>query len=637
MPTNDHPPTAGPIVEPTGAGPSPTPGQEPAVEEMSAWERRFRAARIGLPHWAEDMPRRCAVIATAGGVVEAHSWDAGTGELTRATQRREGTSTVGIDPEGRWLWWFDDADGDEHGIWRRQPFGTGPGVAVQDATGLPPAYGAGLHLGRGGLAVVGSTDAGYGTRIHAVTRDADDAPVARLLYEHPEDGGVGALSEDATLLAISHSEHGDSRHPALRVVRMDDATPVGDLWDGPGKGVAVCGFAPVAGDPRLLVHHERRGHEELLLWNVVTGEQSELDLGVPGEVSDADWYVDGRAVLVAVDHEARTRLLRAELTPDGMRLASVTPVGPADGTVLAATTRPEDAVWLAWSSAAHPPAIRDLAGNLVLTAPGEAAPGSVPVEDVWVDAPGGRVHALLRRPRDAQGDPLPGPLPLLVDVHGGPTAHDTDAFRAYPSAWVDHGFAVVQVNYRGSTGYGSTWRDALEDRIGHTELEDVVAVRDHLVASGVADGSRVVLEGASWGGFLTLLGLGVHPDRWALGVAGVPVADYVAAYEDEMEGLKAFDRSLFGGSPQEVPEKYRDASPLTYVDAVRAPVLILAGENDPRCPIRQIENYLEALAARSVPHEVYRFDAGHGSLVDDERVHQTRVEIDFVLRHLPRG
>ena len=132
-----------------------------------------------------------------------------------------------------------------------------------------------------------------------------------------------------------------------------------------------------------------------------------------------------------------------------------------------------------------------------------------------------------------------------------------------------------------------------------------------------------------------LLGLGTYPDRWALGLAGVPVADYVAAYEDEMEALKAFDRSLFGGSPEEVPVKYADASPITYVEAVRAPVLILAGENDPRCPIRQIENYQMALQEREIPHEVYRYDAGHGSLVDDERVRQVRAELDFAPRHLP--
>ena len=138
------------------------------------------------------------------------------------------------------------------------------------------------------------------------------------------------------------------------------------------------------------------------------------------------------------------------------------------------------------------------------------------------------------------------------------------------------------------------------------------------------------------GGYLTLLGLGVRPDAWTLGIAGVPVADYVAAYEDEMEGLRAFDRSLFGGTPETVPERYRQSSPITYVDDVRAPVLILAGANDPRCPIRQIDNYVAALAARNAPHEVYRFDAGHGSLVIEERIRQVSAEVFFARRHLGR-
>ena len=96
-----------------------------------------------------------------------------------------------------------------------------------------------------------------------------------------------------------------------------------------------------------------------------------------------------------------------------------------------------------------------------------------------------------------------------------------------------------------------------------------------------------------------------------------------------MEPLKAYDRALFGGSPAEVPDAYRDSSPLTYVDRVRAPVLVLAGENDPRCPIRQIDNYLDALAARGARYAVYRYDAGHGSMVVDERLRQLACEIGF--------
>src|SRR5262249_23430425 len=94
--------------------------------------------------------------------------------------------------------------------------------------------------------------------------------------------------------------------------------------------------------------------------------------------------------------------------------------------------------------------------------------------------------------------------------------------------------------------------------------------------------------------------------------------------------LRAFDRALFGGSPDELPALYEQCSPLTYVDAVSAPMLVLAGENDPRCPIRQVDNYLDALAAAGKDYAVYRYDAGHGSLVVTETVRQVATEIAFV-------
>jgi dipeptidyl aminopeptidase/acylaminoacyl peptidase len=163
----------------------------------------------------------------------------------------------------------------------------------------------------------------------------------------------------------------------------------------------------------------------------------------------------------------------------------------------------------------------------------------------------------------------------------------------------------------------------------------VAAVYDALVEEGFLDPARAVLSGGSWGGFLTLLGLGTQPERWAAGIAEVPVADYVAAYEDETELLRSFDRTLFGGSPQEVPEVYRRSSPITYVEQVAAPVLVVAGANDPRCPIRQIDNYLAELERAGKPHEVYRFDAGHGSLVIEETIRQVAAALSFARRHVP--
>src|SRR5207245_2374328 len=164
----------------------------------------------------------------------------------------------------------------------------------------------------------------------------------------------------------------------------------------------------------------------------------------------------------------------------------------------------------------------------------------------------------------------------------GPTANSGTAGAARPgpqrsAPTAGHCFAVGLGNYRGSTGYGRAWREAFAGDPGFTELADVAAVRDQAVARGLADPARLVLAGGSWGGYITLLGLGTQPEKWSLGIASVPLADHVATYEDEMEPLKAAHRALFGGTPRERPEFYRVRSAITYVDRVAVPVLILAG------------------------------------------------------------
>ncbi|WP_328582569.1 S9 family peptidase [Streptomyces sp. NBC_00370] len=588
---------------------------------MPDWEKRFRAPRVSLPDWAEDAPDRALFVSNATGTYELYAWDRATGEQRQATDRPTGTTDGVLSLDGEWIWWFSDTDGDEFGVWMRQPFGGQQSADEPAAPGLDPSYPAGLALGRDGTAVVGRSTDEDGSTLHVVR--PGEAP--QEIYRHRESAGVGDLSYDGSLLAIEHTEHGDAMHSALRVLRLDGSV-VAELDDTAGGtrelGLEVLGFAPVEGDSRLLVGHQRRGRWEPVVWNPLTGEETELAIDLPGDVS-AEWYPDGSGLLIVHSFEARGELWRYDFTKSAL-VQIETPAGSVSG----ATARPDGTIEYLWSSAARPSEVRSTAGGVVLDAPGFAAPPSVPVEDAWVEGPGGRVHALVQRPAGE------GPFPTVFEIHGGPTWHDSDAFAAGPAAWVDHGYAVVRVNYRGSTGYGREWTDALKHRVGLIELEDIAAVREWAVSSGLADPAKLVLAGGSWGGYLTLLGVGTQPDAWAVGLAAVPVADYVTAYHDEMEALKAMDRTLLGGTPEEVPERFEASSPLTYVDAVRAPVYISAGLNDPRCPIQQVENYVERLAARGAVHEVYRYDAGHGSLVVEERIKQVRLELDFAGRHL---
>lgn len=576
------------------------------------WEQRFRATRVSLPDWAEDAPHRCLYVSNPTGTFELFAWDRDTGTTRQVTDRPNGTSDGALSPDGEQVWWFDDTDGDEFGTWKRQPFTGGPD---EDALpGVPAAYPAGLEIGSRTVVVGCSTDDGTSAY---VVRGGDP----ELLYASEHDADVAGLSRDEDLVVLEHSEHGDSRHRALRVLTLDGEV-VWERWDGEGLGLSAVGFSPVPGDPRLLAVHEREGRPLPFVVDPRSGEEVAPDLSALKGDLDADWYADASALLVRAEARGRSTLHRVTL--DGQVTALPTPAG----TIGAATPRPDGTVEFSWSSAASPTVIRSTSGEVVLTAPGAPAPESVDVSDAFVDGPGGTVHALVATP-DGEG-----PFPTVFLVHGGPTWHDSDSFASDRAAYVDLGCAVVHVNYRGSTGYGAAWRDAITGRPGLTELEDVAAVMDWAVGTGLADAGRCVIAGGSWGGYLTLLGLGTQPERWAAGVAAVPVADYLAAYEDEMEPLRAFDRSLFGGSPAEVPERYARSSPITHVDAVRAPVLLLAGANDPRCPIRQIDNWIAAAQERGKDVQVYRFDAGHGSLVVDERVRQMRAELEFVAQVL---
>ena len=594
---------------------------DPAREER--WRRRFSAVRVGLPHWARDDADRALYVSNATGRYEVSCWDTGTDTHTISTDRPDGTVHAAVSADGSRLWWFDDTDGDEFGSWRAQPFGSAAaaGAATLALPSVAPGYSAGLEVGRN-VVLAGFSD-DDGTRVHLGTAGGEP----QVVYQHAEDGGVGALSTDESIWVLAHSEHGDSRYPALRAFSLPAGEMIAELSDAPGKGLSPIAFSPVAGDQRVLVGHERRGRDELLIWTPPHGAVSEIAIDLPGDL-DADFYPDGAALLVLHTHAGRTTVHRYDLSS-----GTLTDLPVAVGVVSGASARPDGSIWYRWSSAASPGQLRVLhpdGKDAVLLAPGgDQAPASEPVRDVWVDGPGGRIHALLAVPASSERVRPETGWPTVFSVHGGPAASDEDSFDAGRAAWLDAGFAVVGVNYRGSTGYWSAWRDALAERVGHIELADIAAVHDHLIAEGVTDAAASIISGYSWGGFLTLLAVGVQPDRWAAGVGGVPVADYVAAYEDEMEQLRAYDRALFGGSPAELPDAYRDSSPLTYVDRVRVPVLILAGENDPRCPIRQIENYVDALAARGAQYALYRYEAGHGSMVVEERLRQLACEVAF--------
>lgn len=583
---------------------------EPTSAAEAPWRRRFRTPRIAaLPIWARDSPNRILYCTNAPGKWELFAWDRKTGKHRQVTDRPTGTlANAGrLHPSGQTIWWFDDEKGNEFGRWTIEAFDERTDRFVVE---LPPAHSAGAFVGRQ-FAVIGRSD-DTGTTIHVVAPNGKDA----VVYRHREAAWVAGVSRDERLIAINHSERGDLMHPDVRILNPAGLT-VQNLSDGVDRGLMIGTWSPVSGDQRLIIHHQRREMTQPLILDAASGEVTDLDVGLPGEVA-AGWYPDASAVLLWHDHRSRTELYRFALSSGAMTKLEID-----RGTIGQARVHPDREIWYTWTNASTPVEVR--AGNdLLLRPPG----GPVPRGTAYTDHTVGDVHVFVAEPG------ITRPHPTIFYIHGGPESQDRDQFQPLVQAWIDHGYAVVLVNYRGSSGYGRRWRDSIRGNPGLTELKDIVNVREWAVGSGLSDPRRIVLSGGSWGGYLTLLGLGRHPDLWSLGIAYVPVADVVVGYEDEMNHLKAYDRALFGGSPDQIPEAYALRSPITYVDRVRVPVFILAGKNDPRCPIRQIENYVARLRELGRIHEFYRYDAGHGGLSIDESIHQTELAIGFAARHL---
>jgi len=596
-----------------------------AERTTATWEQRFRAPISFLPEWSPAAPDRCVYNSSEAGVWQLFAWNRSSGERRQVTHSRVGVVDGTPTYDGEGVLWFDDETGDESGRWLVQPFAGGETRPFVDD--VPHGWNLGLAQAPGIVALVIANRDGFG--VYVSLEGAPGSEVYRSASALAiSDYGRGfirsGLSSDGSLLCLHHSEHGDVIHPALRVLDPHSGAVVADQLDE-GRSLILKCWSPVAGDQRAAFEQERTGEGRPGLWDLSTGEREDLDLDLRGEVTVEDWWPDASALLLKQLHEGRHRLFRLDLATRELEQVS-----PEHGLIWSARVRPDGRVWFVHEQGHRRRRVLDDTGAEVLPLLAEVEPDAR-VYESWhfSNEHGDRVHGFYVTPNDSGG-----PFPVVMFVHGGPTALDLDRWQPEVQAYVDAGFAVGLVNYRGSTGYGSEWRDVLIGDIGGPELEDVNAGLRDLVERGIADKSRAVIAGYSWGGYVTLLELGKHPDLWVCGIAGVPVGDYEAGYEDLSPLLQAYDRALLGGgTPAEVPDLMRDRNPINFADNVRAPVLFLIGRNDSRCPFDQAMRYVDRLAERGHAHEVHVFATGHSPFDVEERVRHVGKILEFLERH----
>ncbi len=232
------------------------------------------------------------------------------------------------------------------------------------------------------------------------------------------------------------------------------------------------------------------------------------------------------------------------------------------------------------------------------------------------------------------------PSPAIVNVHGGPHAQTLRNFGAFTQYIVSQGYSVFMPNYRGSTGRGREFKNAVHGDWGGAEQGDVAEAGRYLKDLDWIDEDRVAVAGGSYGGYSTFCQLTMYPEEWAAGVAIVGITDLLSLYEESMPHFKTtLEEQL--GDPEENAEFYRERSPITHVEDMERPICIVHGVNDPRCPISQARGFRDALEemgweeGENGDFEYHELgEEGHGSTDVDQRIRQQRLLLEFIERRV---
>ncbi len=512
------------------------------------------------------------------------------------------------------LWFTEFSD---QRLYRLAPGDAGP-VAVTPEPQIPSGVRfADLRVVPGGVLAVRETHAASGAAadvVNEVVRIGDDG-AAEVLVSGPDFVSDPRLAPDGVTLSWLRWDHPSMPWDAAElVVRAADGTEH-VIAGGPGESVVQ----PVWGGDLALWWLDDRTDVWSLYRRRPHGE-GELVLDAGADIGRPQWQfgqsryallADGR-VAVAYPRAGLDRL--AVLDDDGEPRELDLPYA-AYGQLRAQGTA---VVCAAGGPDAEPVVLRvDVdGGEATVLRPAR----DLGLEPAWFSRPEhvsfptpdggtgiGTAHALVYPPANPDVRAPEGELPpLLVVVHGGPTAAAVPVLSLDVQYWTSRGFCVADVDYRGSTGYGRRYRDALQGRWGVVDLDDVIACARYLADAGRVDPARMAIRGGSAGGFTTLAALAMRPGTFSAGASHFGVADLGALARDTHK----FESRYLDGLVAPWPERadvYEERSPLSHVDTLDTPLAVFQGEEDRIVPLEQAEAIVAALRERGVPHAYLLF------------------------------
>jgi len=242
------------------------------------------------------------------------------------------------------------------------------------------------------------------------------------------------------------------------------------------------------------------------------------------------------------------------------------------------------------------------------------------------------ISALLYVPHNMRRD---GQNAAIVYVHGGPTSQTVNLFNRFIQHMVNQGYMVIAPNYRGSTGYGKEFQQANLFDMGGGDLQDVLAAADWIKQTGYLDPKKLVIFGGSYGGYMSMMAVTKAPDVWAAAVPIVPFVNYFTEIQNEDPVLREMDLATMG-DPEKNKDLFRDRSPIFFIDQVKAPLLLLAGGNDPRCPKSETLQVVDAIKKRGgvAEYKIYE-NEGHGFARVENQIDAYQRAADFIKSHVP--
>ncbi len=385
------------------------------------------------------------------------------------------------------------------------------------------------------------------------------------------------------------------------------------------------------------------GWNQLYLYEFATGEHTPIT-DAPADHGQAAWVQglrtygwspDGRAIIYRRVEQASASLWRMDLRTARRERVRGTEqythfdqisVSPEDAIATIASSSTIPARVVSFGAADEPLSGLNYDGpglNVLVPAPRgdqiharsstETLSGLAVAQALTFTAPDGEaIYGLYYAPTSDRFEDPTAPPPLIVNVHGGPTGHTPNSFNLKAQFFATRGIAFLDLNHRGSTGYGRAYMDKLAGAWGIYDVDDSVIAAEQLVAQGLADPRRLVITGGSAGGFTTLYALVQKPGFFRAGIAAYPVADQFTTALETHKFEAHYTDYLIGPLP-DAAELYRERSPLYHADQIRDPLAIFHGSDDPVVPISQSESIVKALRDRDVPHEFHVYAGeGHG-------------------------